>query len=87
MKTTVFALALLFGAATAVPMHAQVGQDLKNAGHDTKDAVKTGAKKTTKGTKKAYHSTVHGVKKGTNKAASATAKGADKVAGKTDTSK
>ena len=50
------------------------GQDMKNAGTDTKDAAKstghgikkgtkTGYRKTKNGTKKAYHKTGHGVAK------------------------
>jgi hypothetical protein len=70
---------------SSIPAFSQVGQDLKNAGADTKDAAVTGAKKTKNGTKKAYHATTKGVKKGVNKTATVTAKGADKVAGKTDT--
>jgi type IV secretory pathway TrbL component len=80
MKTGILAIALLIGSSTALPVYSQVGQDLKNAGKDTKDAAKTGAKKTAKGTKKAAKATGHQVKKGTHKAA-------DKVADKTDTSK
>jgi hypothetical protein len=80
MKTGILAIALLVGSSAALPVYGQVGQDLKNAGKDTKDAAKTGAKKTGRGTKKAAKATGNGVKKGTHKAA-------DKVADKTDTSK
>jgi hypothetical protein len=80
MKTGILAIGLLVGSSAALPVYGQVGQDLKNAGKDTKDATVTGAKKTEKGTKKAAKATGHGVKKGTHKAA-------DKVADKTDTSK
>jgi hypothetical protein len=80
VKKGILAIALLFGVSAALPVYGQVGQDLKNAGKDTKDATVSGAKKTGKGTKKAAKKTGHEVKKGTHKAA-------DKVADKTDTSK
>jgi hypothetical protein len=80
VKKGILAIALLVGVSTALPVYGQVGQDLKNAGKDTKDATVTGAKKTGRGTKKAAKKTGHEVKKGTHKAA-------DKVADKTDTSK
>jgi hypothetical protein len=80
VKKGILPIALLFGVSAALPVYGQVGQDLKNAGKDTKDATVTGAKKTEKGTKKAAKATGHGVKKGTHKAA-------DKVADKTDTAK
>jgi hypothetical protein len=87
MKIAIATLSLILGASTALPIYAQVGQDLKAAGKDSKDAVVTGAKKTGNGTKKVYKTSTHGVKKGTHKAAAATANGANKVAGKTSTSK
>jgi hypothetical protein len=80
VKKGIFVVAMLFGISAALPVYGQVGQDLKNAGKDTKDATVTGAKKTGRGTKKAAKKTGHEVKKGTHKAA-------DKVADKTDTSK
>ena len=42
-------------------------QDMKNAGHDTKDAAKDAAHGTKQGTKKAYNATKHGTKKAWNK--------------------
>jgi hypothetical protein len=44
MKIGILAIALLVGGS----LYGQVGQDLKNAGKDTKDAAATGAKKTAK---------------------------------------
>jgi hypothetical protein len=82
MKIAIAVVVLLIGTSA---VYAQVGQDLKAAGQNTKDAAATGAKKTGKGTKKAYKLSTHAVKKGTNKAANATAKGAKKVADKTTT--
>jgi len=78
--STVFIL-----ATAGLSFSAQVGQDLKAAGSDVKDASVTGAHKTANGTKKAYHATTKGVKKGTHKAAAGTQKGAGKLADKTST--
>ena len=68
MKTVFLSLAL-FASTFAVPLHAQVGQDLKNAGEDTKDAAKTGAQKTGHETKKGATKSTHAVKKGVHKTA------------------
>ncbi len=62
-----FSLALLLLAALmlAAPgsLRAQtVGQDAKDAGHDTAHASKTVAHKTAHGTKKVYHKTAHGTR-------------------------
>ncbi|HMF77853.1 MAG TPA: hypothetical protein VK604_19510 [Bryobacteraceae bacterium] len=86
MKSAIITAALMLGASLALPAYAQVKEDVKDAGKDTKDAAVTGAKKTGAGTKKAYKSSTHAVKKGTNKAAAGTAKGANKVVDKTTTS-
>jgi hypothetical protein len=80
-KKAVLCTALFF--ATLLPAYAQVGQDLKSAGKDVKDATVTGAEKTGTATKKVYGKTKNGVKKGVNKTATVTKKGADKVANKT----
>jgi hypothetical protein len=82
MKTIIATVLLLVGTSA---IYAQVGQDLKAAGQNTKDAAVTGAKKTGKVTKKAYTKSTHAVKKGTHKAAKGVSKGADKVADKTAT--
>jgi hypothetical protein len=42
-------------------------QDMKDAGHETKDATKDAAHGTKQGTKKAYHSTKRGTKKAWHK--------------------
>jgi hypothetical protein len=42
-------------------------QDMKDAGHETKDAAKDAAHGTKQGTKKAYHSTKRGTKKAWHK--------------------
>lgn len=80
MKTALLC-AFLFAGSALLP--AQVGQDLKAAGHDTKDAATTATQKTKNGTKKAYHKSKSGVKKGVHKTATATEKGANKVDQKT----
>jgi hypothetical protein len=85
MKNIILSAVLVLATAS-FPLFSQVGQDLKDAGSDTKKAVKTGADKTATGTKKAYSATKKGVKKGANKAATETEKGAHKVANKTSTS-
>jgi hypothetical protein len=68
--------ALAFGATQ---MQAQVGQDLKNAGHDTADATKTAAHDTAHGTKKVTHHTVHRTKIIAHATKRDTVKGADKT--------
>jgi hypothetical protein len=42
-------------------------QDMKNAGHETKDAAKDTGHGVEKGTKKVYHKTKHGTKKAWHK--------------------
>lgn len=66
MKTAIATVLLLTGS---VLMSAQVGQDMKDAGHDTKDAATTATHKTATGTKKAYHKSTHATKKGVHKTA------------------
>ena len=79
MKATILSIALTVGMCAAIPAYSQtVGQDVKDAGHDTKTATEKGYNKTTHGVKKGYKKSTHGTKKGVNKAA-------DKVADKTTT--
>ena len=66
-------------------------QDMKDAGHDTKQAAKKTGNAVGKGTKKAGHEseeaakkTGSAVEKGTKKAAHGVKKGTEKVAGKTE---
>jgi len=79
MKATIFSLALAVGLSASLPAFTQdgVGQDLKDAAHDTKTATVKGTKKSTKAVKKGYKKSTHATKKGVNKAA-------DKVADKTN---
>ncbi len=58
-------------------------QDMKDAGHDTKNAAKKTGHGIAKGTKTAARKTKNGTKKVVHGAAHGTAKGADKVEDKT----
>ena len=79
MKHTILSLALVFGLGATLPGFAQtVGQDAKDAGHDTKTATEKGVTKSTSAVKKGFKKSTHATKKGVNKAA-------DKVADKTST--
>lgn len=69
MKTAFLSLALLVAGSMAIPAYSQVGQDLKAAGQDTKDAAKTGATKSTHAVKKGATKSTHAVKKGIHKTA------------------
>src|SRR5947209_5529631 len=80
MKTAIFSVMLLAGSGL---MFAQVGQDMKAAGQDTKDAATTAGHKTKNGTKRAYNKTKTGTRKGIHKGATETEKGAGKVDQKT----
>jgi hypothetical protein len=42
-------------------------QDMRDAGHESKDAARDAGHATKQGTKKAYHATKHGTKKAWNK--------------------
>jgi hypothetical protein len=80
MKTTIYSLAFALGLSVLPAYSQTVGDDAKDAAHDTKTAVKKGYKKSTHGVKKGYKKSTHATKSGVNKAA-------DKVADKTDTTK
>lgn len=58
-------------------------QDMKDAGHNTKDAAKDTGHGVKQGTKKSWHATKHTTKKVTHKAAHKTVQGARKVERKT----
>ena len=80
--STLLAAALLCGPVVGWSLQSQPSppqptakQDMKNAGHDTKNAAKSTARGVKKGTKKAYHSTKRGTKKAYGKTKS-TVKGA-----------
>ncbi len=78
MKAKILTFSLAFGLLAALPSYSQVGQDVKDAAHDTKTATEKGAKKSTHAVKKGFKKSTHATKKGINK-------GADKVADKTST--
>jgi hypothetical protein len=66
MKKLMFSGIALAGLLSIGVGHAQtVGQDMKDAGHDTAHASKTVAHKTVRGTKVATRDTVHGTKTAT----------------------
>jgi hypothetical protein len=78
MKATILTLALTMGLCAAGPGFAQsVGQDAKDAAHDTKTASEKGATKTTSAVKKGIKKSTHATKKGVKKSTEA-------VTGKTD---
>ena len=79
MKVTILSIALTIGMCAALPAYSQdAGQDVKNAGHDTKTATEKGYDKSTSGAKKGYKKSTHATKDGVNKTAT-------KVADKTST--
>lgn len=73
ISTMILGAALICGPAFAVAQQSYPGtdsgakQDMKDAGHETKDAAKDAAHGTKQGTKKAYHKTKHGTKKAYHK--------------------
>ena len=76
--------ASIIGIALAAATPAQTaGQDVKNAGHESKEAAKDVGKGTAKATKTGARKTKNGVKKGAHATASGIEKGADKVEDKT----
>ena len=58
-------------------------QDMKNAGHETKDAAKDAGHATKSGTKKTGHAIKRGTKRAAHKSARKTREGAEKVEDKT----
>jgi len=81
MCASAFLFVALAGSAFAMPQDAK--DDMKAAGHATKEA----AEDTGKATKKVAKKTGHAVKKGTKKAAHETKEGAEKVKDKVDPDK
>jgi hypothetical protein len=87
--------ALCIGMAAPAALAQTAGQDMKDAGHETKNATKDvghgvakgtkkGWHKTKAGTEKAYHKTAQGTKHVVHGTAHATEHGASKVEDKTD---
>jgi hypothetical protein len=58
------------------------GQDMKDAGHDTKDAAKSTGRGVKKGAKTGYRKTKNGTKKAYHKTGEGVAKVGDKMEGK-----
>jgi hypothetical protein len=76
--------ATIIGFALGVSMPAQTaGQDIKDAGHESKEATKDVAKGTGKAAKTGAKKTGHAVKRGAHATASGARKGAEKVEDKT----
>ncbi len=78
--TGLLASTLVLGSVTAIAQSA--GQDMKDAGHDTKQAAKDTGHGVKKGTKTAYRKTKNGTKKAYHKTGSGIAKVGDKMDGK-----
>jgi hypothetical protein len=84
MKNIAVIAELVLGLGLTAGAHAQtVGEDLKKAGSETKDATKDAGKGVGKATKTGARKTKNGVKKGANTAARGVEKGANKVEAKT----
>lgn len=84
MKKMTTLTAAVFALAISVSAQTSGGQDMKNAGSETKAAAKDVGSSVVKGTKKTGRAIKHGTKKGVNKVAGATEDGASKVKSKTD---
>jgi hypothetical protein len=76
-------LLLVMTSMVGVAFAQTAGQDLKSAGHETKEAAKDAGKGTGKAAKTGARKTKNGVKKGAHATASGVEKGADKVEDKT----
>ena len=90
MLSMLLASAMLCGAGVTVLAQDTAGQDMKNAGTDTKDAARDTGHATKTTTKKVYHHTKSGThtaydktKEGTHTAADRTKEGANKAGDRT----
>ena len=72
MRMSIWMAILLAATCSMGVAQAQVGQDLKNAGHDTSDAAKTAAHKTAHTTKYGAHRTEHFTRRTAHKTATGT---------------
>jgi hypothetical protein len=79
-KLMVSGIALAGLLSLGIAQAQTVGQDMKDAGHDTAHASKTVGHKTVHGTKVATHKTVHGTKVAAHDTAHGTRVAADKTA-------
>ncbi len=80
-------LIALAGTSVALPVQPDdtAKQDVKDAGHSTKDAAKDTGRATKKGAKATGHAITHTSKKIAHKGAQKTGEGAKKVENKTQT--
>jgi hypothetical protein len=79
MGTFVVTAALVLGGVAPVVLAQTAGQDVKNAGTDTKDATKSIGHGIAKGTKKTVNKTKEGTDKAYDKTKEGTVKGYDKT--------
>src|ERR1039458_4340737 len=84
MTRILLAAGLGLGLGCGVALGQSAGQDMKNAGHDTKAATVDTGHATAKTSRKVYHTTKRGTKKVYHKTARGTEKVGDKVAGEPD---
>jgi hypothetical protein len=83
----IFLFAAMVGSSLALPQSQEdqsAKQDMKDAGHATKDAAKDTGRATKKTAKKTGHAVKHTTKKATHKTAQKTREGAQKVEDKTN---
>jgi hypothetical protein len=81
----VLAAGMVFGVGSLTAQNDSGGkQDMKNAGHETKDAAKDTGHGIKQGTKKGWHKTKHGTKKAWHATEHGTKHAAHKVEGKPD---
>ena len=85
LSTTLVAAVLSIGIPVIAQSSTDPGfkQDMKNAGHSTKNAAKDTGNGVKSGTKKTWHKTKHTTKRVTHKAAGKIDQGARKVKRKT----
>jgi hypothetical protein len=79
MKISMIAGIVLSTSMVLGTAHAQVGQDLKDAGHNTANASRAAGHDVSHGTKVATHKTVHGTKVAAHKTDYETKKGYHKT--------
>ena len=82
MRTSIWMSILLAIFCCMGVAQAQVGQDLKNAGHNTADATKTAGHKTARTTKRVAHRTAHTTNRVAHKTATGTRNIGRRVEGK-----
>jgi len=82
MRKSIWMTVLLAATCSMGAAQAQVGHDLKNAGHDTSDAAKTAGHKTAHTTKHVAHSTAHGTSRAYHKTTTGTRNIGRRVEGK-----